>query len=132
MLGRFVLAEVDEMFDEHAERSTPVADVVLADHFVTHELEHPHQGVADDRAAQVPDVHLLGHVRSRVVDDHLASARSRPHAETIAGRNVGDLVGEKRTIDDDVHETRTGDLERAANVAPTPGLGHHRFGDVAR
>ncbi|MFM8649338.1 MAG: arginine--tRNA ligase, partial [Actinomycetota bacterium] len=36
---------------------------------------------------------LLCHVWRRVVDDHLASARSRPHTEMIAGDNVGDLDG---------------------------------------
>ncbi len=47
----------------------PVADVVLANDGVTDELEHAHQRVADERGAQVADVHLLGHVRCRVVDD---------------------------------------------------------------
>ncbi len=35
--GCHVLAEIEEVFDEHAERATPVADVVLADHRVTEE-----------------------------------------------------------------------------------------------
>ena len=58
------------MLDQHAERRAPVADVVLADDAVAEEVEHAHQRVADDRGAQVADVHLLGDVRRRVVDDH--------------------------------------------------------------
>ncbi len=60
--------DIDEVLDEHAERCAPVADVVLADDLVTHELEQAHQAVADDRGAQVAGVHLLGHVGRRVVD----------------------------------------------------------------
>ena len=62
-------ADVDEVLDEHAERTAPVADVVLADDVVAEESEHADQRIADDGGAEVADVHLLGHIRRRVVDD---------------------------------------------------------------
>ena len=61
---------VEQVLDEHAERRAPVADVVLAPHVVAEEPEHAGQGVPDEGAAEVADVHLLGHVGRRVVDDH--------------------------------------------------------------
>ena len=73
MISGFGLPQIEQMLDEHAERRTPVADVVLPDHLVTDELEHAHQRVADDGGTQMADVHLLGHVGGRVVDDHAAT-----------------------------------------------------------
>ena len=75
VLGHFggligVDADVEEVLDEHAEWCAPVADVVLTDDRVAEEFVGAGQGVADDGGAQVADVHLLGHVRRRVVDGH--------------------------------------------------------------
>jgi hypothetical protein len=58
-----------EVLDEHAELGAPVAEVVLPDHVCAEEAEDAGQRVADDRRAQMPDVHFLGHVRRGVVDD---------------------------------------------------------------
>ena len=55
--------------DEHAERRAPVTDVVLPDHPVPEMLERAGERVPHHGRAQVPDVHLLGDVRRRVVDD---------------------------------------------------------------
>ncbi len=70
-------ADVDEVLDEHAERPAPVADVVLPDDVVADGVEHAGEGVADHRRAEVPDVHLLGDVRRRVVDDDALGLGSR-------------------------------------------------------
>ena len=69
-VARHVLAEVKQVFDEHAERPAPVADVVLADHCVPEKLVEPNERVTDHGRTQVADVHLLRDVRRRVVDDH--------------------------------------------------------------
>ena len=49
--------------------SPPVADMVLANDAVALELDDAADGVADDRAAQMPDVHLLGDVVLGIVDN---------------------------------------------------------------
>ena len=46
--------------------------------------------VADHRRAQVPDVHLLGHVGSRVVDDDPFRRRRLGDAEALVGGDLGD------------------------------------------
>jgi hypothetical protein len=71
-----------EMHVGHAELGTPVAYVVRADHLVTEVLKGAYRGVTDDGGAQVAYVHLLRHVRGRVVDHHglrfrLGNAQSR-------------------------------------------------------
>ena len=76
---------VEQVLDEHAERRAPVTDVVLAPHVVTEERQHAGQGVPDERAAEVADVHLLGHVGRRVVDDH-RSRDGRPGRRPAARR----------------------------------------------
>ena len=72
-------------------------------------LEHPHERVADDRRAEVPDVHLLGHVRRRVVDDDplgivASGTPSRSSAATSA------TSAPTKVVERQVDEARPGDL----------------------
>ena len=60
--------------------------MVLADDPVALELEHAGDGVADDGAAEVADVHLLGDVRAGVVDDDGLGLLGRVDAEAVAAR----------------------------------------------
>jgi hypothetical protein len=62
------LADVEQVLDEHPERGAPVAEMIGPDHPVAEPLQQPHARVTDHGRAQVPDVHLLGHVRRRIVD----------------------------------------------------------------
>ena len=73
---RAVLARVAKVGDEHAELGAPVADMADAVDLVVVGLEEAREGVADDRRAEVADVHLLGHVGRGVVDDHVLALRS--------------------------------------------------------
>jgi hypothetical protein len=71
---------------QHAELGAPVAHVVLADHFVAEELQHPGHAVADDGRAQVADVHLLGQVRRRQVDHRALRRAGLAHADVASAR----------------------------------------------
>ena len=113
---RFGLADVEEMLDEHAELQTPVADVVLPRDRVTDEGQRPHQRVADDRRTQMTDVHLLGDVRRRVVDDDALWRRRESNTETAVARLRGELRGDELVSQGQVDETRTGDLDVAAHA----------------
>ena len=69
------------------------------------DLEHARERVADDRAAQVPDVHLLGDVRRRVVDDDRLRRGGRRDAEARVGRGIArrrarGSVGVEREVDE--------------------------------
>ena len=97
-------ADVSEVLDEHPERSSPVANVVLPHDLVTDGTEQPHHSVPDDRRAQMPDVHLLGHVGSRVVDDDPFWARRLSDPEERVGGDLGheraDELGPQRQVDE--------------------------------
>ncbi len=129
--GSGVLAEVDQVLDQHAERSPPVTDVVLAEHRVSGELVHPHQGVADHGRAQVPDVHLFGHVRSGVVDDHRAGVGRRGDAEPFVDSDGLELFGQEAVAEGEVDESGAGDLDLAAHVGQHARV-EHLLGDLAR
>jgi hypothetical protein len=125
-----VLAHVEQVFDQHPERRAPVADVVLPDHVVAEALQGAGQGVADHGGAQVPDVHLLGHVRGRVVDDHAL----RPFAgdtEPVVPPDPGRLGADPGVGEGEVHEAGAADLDALAHVADLEVL-HQASGDLAR
>ena len=69
-----VLAGVVQMRHQAPETGAPVTDVILADHVVAQGFQHACHGVADDGAAQVMDLHLLGEVGMGIVDDDTRAA----------------------------------------------------------
>jgi hypothetical protein len=111
------------VLDQHPERPTPVADVVLADHPVAEELHHPHQRVADHRRTQVPDVHLLGDVRRRVVDDDRLRV-AWPAAPRADRRSATSPSCSARNSGENVTLTKpgAGDLEFARHTVERPGV----------
>ena len=48
--------------DHHAELRSPIADVIVADDFVTEKLRNARKSVAQNGAANVTDVHRFGHI----------------------------------------------------------------------
>ena len=104
-----VLARVVEMGDKTTEIRTPVADVVLPDDVVAQGFQHPRHGVADDRAAQVVNLHLLGKIGVGVVDDHAAATAHRVEATSAQClRQV--FVGDR-----EADEARAGDFATFRN-----------------
>jgi len=118
MIGRLGLAKIQQVLDEHPERGAPIADVVLACHSVSDVLHQTNERVTDDGGAQVTDVHFLGHVRCRVVDDHRARG-DRADAETGVGGHFRQFVGQESVGEDEVQEARAGHLDRRADVLET-------------
>jgi len=107
---------------QHPELGAPVADVVLADDVVAEELERPADGVADDRAAEVPDVHLLGEVGMGVIDDDGLAFGRFGQAEALVGQAARQLVGEPAPLQADVDEAGPGDVGALGEVGEVGGL----------
>ena len=127
---RGVLADLEEVLDQHPEGGAPVADVVLPDDGVAEVLEGAGERVADDRRAQVADVHLLGDVGRGVVDrDDLG--RLGGHAEPRVRLGGLHLLGDPRVAEGHVDEARSADLGGRDEVARLEVL-HDGVGDVAR
>ncbi len=135
--------------NEHAELRAPVPDVVLSDHVVSEKAEHTGEHVADDRPAQVSDVHLLGDVRLRILDDHAERPVHRRQADAVRlsvgtwergnvgadlGRwNARQVCGQEFRFESNVKEPRAGDLERLGEVSNLRGdRGFDPFRHVAR
>ena len=68
------------MRDEHAELRAPVTHVVDADDLVTAELQDARQAVADDGAAQMAHVHVLGDVGRAVINNNALLLHGRGDA----------------------------------------------------
>ena len=123
-----VLAHDQQVLDQHPERRTPVADVVLPDDAVAEVLQGADERVADDGGAQVADVHLLGHVGSRVVDgDGLAFLGGYAEAAVEARHLRGDPLGAQPDVD----ETGTADLRLSGDAVEVEVL-DDPLGDVSR
>jgi len=113
---RGFLADVEQVLDEHAELGAPVADVVVPDHPVACELQDAGDGVAHDRGAQVPDVHLLGDVRRGVLDHHrLRRGRGRQAEPAVTEHGAG-LRGDPVVAQGEVDEAGPADRGLGADA----------------
>ena len=64
----------------HPELRSPIADVVVGDHFMTQEPPNPRQRVANDGRTDVPDMHRLGHVGSGKIEHDPFLLKDRAHS----------------------------------------------------
>ena len=101
--------------NQHTELSTPVADVVRANHFVTEELQSTHCRVTNNGRAQVTDVHLFRHVRSGVVN-HNGLFFWRSNTETIGRQRLLNMISQEGWIKKNVDKAWTGDLNFAGDT----------------
>jgi hypothetical protein len=120
--ARLGVPEVDEVLDQHAERRPPVADVVLADDPVAERGQDARERVAEDRAAEVADVHLLRDVRRRVVDDHGLRLARRLEAEAVPLREARELRREAVVAEREVEEAWSRDGDLRAEVVEADAL----------
>ena len=81
------------------------------------ELEHAHQASPMTVRAQVADVHLLGDVRRRVVDDDaLGAAAVRTPRPVVGGDGRARASARKPVVEREVDEARPGDLDRGGHA----------------
>ena len=108
------LALVADGNDQQTHLEPPIAEMGVAPDRVAPKAENPLQALADDRTAQVADMHRLGHVRAGEVDHHLA--RCVDHRSPGVGAIRGDLVGADRqgaVSQLQIDEAGAGDLDRS-------------------
>jgi hypothetical protein len=98
---------------------SPVADVVLADYIVAEEFEHSADAIADDCAPQMADVHLLGDVRSRKINDNSLRLRCLVYAKTIQriGVDFNESVCNEISFQSQIYKTRARNLGLLAYIA---------------
>ena len=88
----------------------PVADVIIGDHVVPQKARYTREAVANDRTANVTDVHLLRHVRRAEIDDDRFRFGHFWHAQAIVLRQVDEPLSDDRVLQPKIEKTRPGDL----------------------
>lgn len=124
-VGMFV-----EVLDEHPELGAPVAEVVLPYDIAAEEPQDAGDAVTDDRRTEVPDVHFLGDVGCRVVDDRAAARFGGADSEPVGCESGGDLSPDGGVHLDDLRadaEPRQGAADAVVSDAP-----RHHDGEPAR
>ena len=126
-----IFTEVDEVFDEHAERRSPVPDVVLTNDPVPDEFEHADEGIADHGGPEVADVHFLCHVRRRVVDNDVLRGANSAYTEEIVRKGGSQLFGDEVRRENHIHEAGTCNIDRLAHIGHVSETLENVVGDVA-
>src|SRR5436309_1891081 len=83
--------------------------MVLSDDVVAAEAQAPRHRVADDRAADVADMHLLGNVRSGIVDDDSLRRLDRLDSEPLIDSRLAKQARQILWVETHVDEARPGD-----------------------
>ena len=108
-----------EMGDQHAELGAPVTHMIEPQHRMAAELQHPRQGVADDRRAQMPHMHLLGDVGTGEVHNHRRPGRSalplnQRHPQPRVPQPPAQFGRQQLGPQGEIEEAGPGDLRRQA------------------
>ena len=121
--------------NDHAELGAPVADVIVADYVVAGELQHPAERVADHGGADMPDVHGLGDVGGREVDDESSRLGDRGDAQPPIAQGRRQPLGEPGVAAAQVDEAGPGDFGRCAEIGHVEAaeqIGSHLAGRPAQ
>jgi len=104
---------VEEVFpavNDLAELRAPVADVVVGGDFVAKKTGDAHEAVAEDRAADMADMHRLGDIRGAEIDKNFFRVGGGGDAEPGVGGEGGNGGGDEGIFEAEVDESGTGDL----------------------
>jgi len=118
------------MLDEHAEWRAPVAKMILSDDRVAAGFERTRERVANDRAAEMADVHLLRDVRRRVVDNNLLGGSAALEERFLALPRLDQKPGQSIVAHPHVDEAGAGDLDLGADIVD-PERGEDGRGEVS-
>src|SRR4029077_12436325 len=116
-LKRALIQQVLPAVNYHAELSTPVADVIVADHLVPEKRRDTRQRVAQDGAPDVADVHRLGHVWRSEINHDAARRFCLRDAESFIAQDVGGFFSNSARTQFKIDETGTCYYWRFAKVA---------------
>ena len=90
--------------------------MIVGDNAVAEQPERSGQRVAKNGRADVADVHRLGHVGRRVVDDDRARLGGGAVKKMLALGRADEGIGEGGGLEPEIEKTRPGDLDRLAAI----------------
>jgi hypothetical protein len=102
--------EVLPAVNDFSELRAPVTDVVVGCNFVAEETGDAHEAVAEDRAADMADMHRLGDIRGAEIDEDFLGLGRAGDAEPGVGGEGGNGGGDEGIFETEVHEPGSGDL----------------------
>ena len=120
--------------DDLAELGAPVADVVVGDDAMTEATRDPGQGIPEDGAADVADMHRLGDIRRTEVDEDGTGSSGRLHTQANIAAEVVHGIGKGGVQHPEVDEAGSGyggRLAKSRNVEPLQDGGGYLTGVLA-
>ena len=99
-----------------AKLGAPISNVVLADDPVLLEFKNPADGVADDRAAEMADVHFLGDVWAGIIDHDGLGLGDRRDSQASVRDNCVELRCQPGRGEADVDEAGAGDRDFRCHI----------------
>ena len=102
--------------DHLTELSTPIADMVIRDHFVSEEPGDFCQSVPENRRPNVTDMHRLRNIRGTEVDDDGFRLSSPFDAKALIQSKIVKTMIDKFLRKPEIDESGTGDFRRWPNV----------------
>src|SRR6266498_2054790 len=117
LLKRALVQQVLPAVNHHTELSPPVADVIVADHFVPEKRCDARQCIAQDGASDVADVHRLGHIRRSEVNHDAPRRFCFRHAKSFIAQDAGGFFRNGARTQCKIDETGPCDHWGFANVA---------------
>ena len=102
---------------QHPELRAPVADVVVGDDAVAEQPQRARQAIAENRRADMPDVHRLGHVRRTEINHHGSRLRGLVKKQVFAARGGLERLRERGMLQPEIQEARAGDFNLLADFS---------------
>ena len=96
--------------ENHPELRTPVTDMVVGDHIVSHETCNTGECIADNRRSDMTDMHGFGDIRGGEINDNRFRVFSYSDAQTRITEHRKERLREERWAHAEIDETRTGDF----------------------
>ena len=97
---------------QHPKLRPPVPDVIVPHNIVADESRDPRQGVAEERGADMADVHRLGDVRRTEVDHDSPRNGGRGHTQPRIVHKVAEAFRQPRGLEAKIDKTGARDFGR--------------------
>lgn len=117
--------------NNHAHRGSPIAEMNVRNNLMSDKLFNPTDRLADNRRAQMPDMHGFGNIGAAGIDNDIFGIFSLGAAQPFVGADFIHQLGNKSIVQREVDEPRA--VNRNLSKIPVLlQLGGNLRGDFAR
>lgn len=117
--------------NNHAHRGSPIAEMNVRNDLMSDKLFNPADCLADNRRAQMPDMHGFGNIGAAGIDNDIFGIFSLGAAQPFVGADFIHQLGNKSIVQREVDEPRA--VNRNLSKIPVLlQLGGNLRGDFAR